>query len=236
MNVIVDGNNVFSIAYYASTKDVNPDYLEMENQEFIADVCKTFTTIIDSYINEVFAGYTLYIAWDSKNGSAWRKEILPEYKENRQPKKINFGLALEICRNMKQYKNVYCDNAEGDDVIFAMCSILEDSTVISTDKDFIQLLNSGLCKALYNPIKKVYVDKMDVDPVLYKCMVGDSSDNLKGIPKIGDVKARKLIQNNLEGLTEEQLQIIEKHKQVIDLSRNPYIMENIQTVRSQLGG
>jgi len=66
--------------------------------------------------------------------------------------------------------------------------------VISSDSDFIQLHN--MCKVtLYNPVKKIEIKAPDYDYVTWKALRGDPTDNIKGIPKVGDKTAHKLVSN-----------------------------------------
>ena len=70
----------------------------------------------------------------------------------------------------------------------------DDCFVISSDSDFIQLHN--ICNVtLYNPIKKKEIEKPDYDYVTWKALRGDPTDNISGIPKVGDKTADKLVNN-----------------------------------------
>ena len=67
--------------------------------------------------------------------------------------------------------------------------------MISNDTDFIQILNEFDNVSIYNPMKKSYVEKPSYDYVTWKALRGDSSDNIPGIPGIGDKTAIKCIEN-----------------------------------------
>lgn len=84
---------------------------------------------------------------------------------------------------------------ECDDVIYNIIktsSMAVDFTVVSNDSDFTQLLNEFSNVKIYNPMKKEYVATPEYDYVLWKSLRGDGSDNIPGIPGIGDVRAAKL--------------------------------------------
>lgn len=68
----------------------------------------------------------------------------------------------------------------------------DECVIVSTDSDFIQLLNCFDIE-IYNPIKKSYVARPDYDYVAWKSLRGDATDNIKGIPGVGDKTAQKLI-------------------------------------------
>lgn len=85
---------------------------------------------------------------------------------------------------------------ECDDTIYNL--IKRSSTAVpwivaSNDTDFIQLLNEFDHVSLYNMMTKEFVDKPAYDYVTWKSLRGDGSDNIKGLPGIGDVTATKLI-------------------------------------------
>ena len=92
---------------------------------------------------------------------------------------------------------------EADDVIAFLCKHLTGhKTVVSTDNDMVQLIDDHT--QLYSPIKKVTIDVHNCEqhlPVhvgkylLYKSILGDASDCIKGLPGYGKVKAKRLSEN-----------------------------------------
>src|SRR5690606_32461613 len=87
-------------------------------------------------------------------------------------------------------------NYECDDLIASLCDDMKDEelTVLSNDSDFIQLLQRGYSNInIYNPIKKEFMVAPEYHYVGWKCLSGDSSDN---IPKLlTPKKALKTISN-----------------------------------------
>lgn len=87
-------------------------------------------------------------------------------------------------------------NFEADDTIYNIVvnNISNDHkhTIISSDTDFIQMANIDNVY-LYNPIKKQFVDYPNYDYVSWKALRGDATDNIKGLPRIGDKTAVKLV-------------------------------------------
>jgi len=84
---------------------------------------------------------------------------------------------------------------ECDDVIGYICETAnkkDNVTIVSTDSDFIQLLELENVK-LWNPIKKKFIEKWPVDYVAWKALVGDKADNVPGIKGIGSKRAFKLL-------------------------------------------
>tara|TARA_B100000683_G_C12368800_1_gene506233 strand:- start:169 stop:864 length:696 start_codon:yes stop_codon:yes gene_type:complete len=85
---------------------------------------------------------------------------------------------------------------EADDVIaeLALHTLDEgdEKIIVSSDTDFIQLLQTCKNSKLYNPVTKAYREAPDYPYVMWKALRGDSADNIKGIPGIGDKRAAAL--------------------------------------------
>jgi DNA polymerase-1 len=141
-----------------------------------------------------------------------RKEIFVDYKErsdNRQEYDEIFlkRMATTFDFIPKFLKKcgipiVSVPNSEADDVVYRLCQNLKNTKliVITEDNDYMQLLEMDNVE-VYKPKSGITVSKSDFtmnnfDPklfVLYKSLVGDSSDNVPNIPKIGEVTAKKII-------------------------------------------
>lgn len=86
------------------------------------------------------------------------------------------------------------EDYECDDVINYLANVRhknEKATIISSDTDFIQSINEN-CE-LYNPIKKMFIEKFKYDYVSWKSLVGDKSDNIEGFRGIGNKRAVNLL-------------------------------------------
>ena len=87
---------------------------------------------------------------------------------------------------------------ECDDVIGHLCTKThagDEVTIISSDSDFIQLLDDESTK-LWNPVKKKFVDQWPVDYVTWKALKGDPTDNVPGIKGIGEKRAFALCETS----------------------------------------
>ena len=83
---------------------------------------------------------------------------------------------------------------ECDDVIAHLthvCMSEDQCVIVSTDTDFIQLLNKENVQ-LFNPIRKVFIQYPEYDYVTWKALRGDAADNIPGIKGVGDKTASKL--------------------------------------------
>lgn len=126
--------------------------------------------------------------------------LLPEYKANRAiDASTPAGEAkLKSLDDFYRQKEIIVDlltrhapvsvvrhpDFEGDDVIFNLinrASKAIDFIVVSTDTDFIQLLQEFGNVKLYNPISKEYMEAPEYDYVIWKSLRGDQSDNVPAL-------------------------------------------------------
>ena len=159
-----------------------------------------------------------FIAWVLDSGRSFRHEVFPEYKATRQ--KLNEELQQDFDRGLARIAQllaayrvpvVSVEGYEADDVIGTLArqgvAAGYQVVVVSGDKDFQQLVRPGLW--LLNPgrggpaqVEEHWVgmhnanERLGVPPervVDYLALVGDSSDNVPGVPGIGDKTARDLV-------------------------------------------
>lgn len=119
----------------------------------------------------------------------FRYTINPDYKANRKDKPKPRW--LQTCREFLQeeYKAIVVNGYEADDALGIHQT--DDSVIYSIDKDLLMIPGSH-----FNFVKQEYSEVSELDGLkaFYKQMlIGDSSDNIFGVPKIGKVKAAKFI-------------------------------------------
>lgn len=183
----------------------------MGSTKFASDYLATVKSLAKSYK----AGTVIITAdWGS---STYRKEILPEYKQNRQELKDNqteqekrefelFWAEYENTLNLLEthflllrYKGVEADDLAGYLVNNKDRYGFEEIWLISSDRDWDCLIQPGVSRFSYVTRQEITVDTWDY-PVpremysSYKCLVGDKGDNIPGIEKIGPKRAAELIQ------------------------------------------
>ena len=130
-----------------------------------------------------------------------RLEVSPDYKGqrvyndddgfSRQRKEI-----INLVKNHLPFITVKHSDYECDDIINFLANTKHESnnvTIISSDTDFIQSINDTT--QLYNPVRKMFIEKTDYDYVLWKSLVGDKSDNISGFKGIGDKRAKALLES-----------------------------------------
>lgn len=202
--LLIDGSNLIFRAYYATEKQqVNT----LDNRP--ANAVNTLISMINKLIVTHQPTHA-FIGLDT-GGSTFRHEHYPEYKGKRSetPERLRqqFGLAKELYEAMG-IKFDATVKYEADDLIATLARKASDLghkvNIVSGDKDLLQLVDDnitvttpamGFSKEVnYTPA--VFKEKFEFDPVRfieYKALVGDSSDNIIGITKVGDKTAKKLI-------------------------------------------
>lgn len=136
----------------------------------------------------------------------FRFDLYPEYKANRIKTAASRQEELDRFHSQKEIivrliKNlpittVRAADYECDDVVATLAKGMpdEDVTILSNDTDFIQLLQVGLKNLkIYNPISKKFMENPGYHYVAWKCLRGDSSDNIPGFKGIGDKTAQKML-------------------------------------------
>jgi DNA polymerase-1 len=127
---------------------------------------------------------------------------LNEIESHKRQKQV----IIELLKTLP-VKIIIVKQIEGDSLIaFATHHFVnrgKSVTVVSNDKDFYQLLDNDKIK-IFNPHKKLYIDKLNISEIfpvknlpissyrLYKAIRGDSSDNIKGIERFGDKTIQKM--------------------------------------------
>ena len=166
------------------------------------------------YVTRIFDPTRVIIVWDGKGGSANRKNIDPNYKAQRATSRItHWGLydtkeeeteALigQLYRTQDYLdclpvQQLVMDKLEADDIMAwiakkASVSNVKKCTIVSSDKDFLQLVDETV--QVYAPVKKKtftvhnIFDELKVLPENYnlvKALLGDNSDNLQGVKGLG---------------------------------------------------
>jgi 5'-3' exonuclease len=119
---------------------------------------------------------------------------------------------------------------EADDVIYWLSNHFKNDrkTVVSVDKDLIQLVDENT--NVFSPIKNVLItpdnfEELNDIPIKHfvslKALVGDKSDNIDGVPRVGTKTAQKiLMEGNIKSrLNAKDYKIYERNLDLVDLSR-----------------
>jgi len=243
--LIIDGNNLVHRTFW--TAKTQSKRTGIEDPLEIANFHIYFTlNAIYSYINRFKPTKTI-VVWDEKLDyhQNVRKEELTEYKGNRSkdstPHEQN-DIIKSMLGNLG-ISSIFPREREADDIVAYICKTFEGKKVIvSVDRDFLQLVDKDTI--LFDPIRKreFVLETFEQDTgykktewLNAKCMLGDKSDNVPGIPRFGKAKVRKWLDGEL-ALTEEQEDIFTRNMKVFDLrevmchdSEKNYYLEQLNT-------
>tara|TARA_R110000803_G_scaffold48281_2_gene100260 strand:+ start:2853 stop:3872 length:1020 start_codon:yes stop_codon:yes gene_type:complete len=165
------------------------------------------------YVTRIFDPTRVVIVWDGKGGSTNRKNIDPNYKAQRATSRItHWGLydtkaeeqeALigQLYRTQDYIEclpiqQMMMEKLEADDIIAYLANQASSNnkkvTIVSSDKDFLQLINKNI--EVYAPVKKKTFTETNIQEELkvlprnyniVKALTGDNSDNLAGVKGLG---------------------------------------------------
>ena len=200
---------------------------------FINMVSRLYSTLAIDYLILVF----------DSGAKSFRSDLYPEYKANRSAVPEDLKPQFAIIREAANAMNIKYSEVKGfeaDDVIATYSKLcLEDyqTTIVTSDKDLMQLANDGLTQ-IFDPMKYKFIKEGDVlekfgvkasQIVDYLAIVGDSSDNIPGVAGIGEKGAVELlsafetledIYENLESVAKPKLKnALEKSKEMAFLSK-----------------
>jgi hypothetical protein len=159
----------------------------LENQ-----VLNILRAIEDTGIDADFQDVEYYLTCCKNN---FRKEIEPSYKANRKPNKWVNELRN---RAIELYDARISDFLEADDLIANRCRELgvHERLIVSTDKDLRQLEGLHYIYGRYNGDRLIFIDKRQgVENLCKILLIGDMSDNIRGVKGIGEVKANKMLKD-----------------------------------------
>ena len=200
MITLIDGNSLVFRAYYG----VHANLTRSDGMP-IGAVYGFFNMILpllaESKENDSFV-----CVFDASRIS-FRQDIYPEYKANRSETPADLLSQVELIRIGAHAMGmpVLCiPGVEADDVIATIatnhCDTKDATRIITSDKDLMQLVSP--CVFLYDTMKQKAIreeqvfEKFGVGPnqvIDVQSLMGDSSDNVPGVPGIGPKKAAELI-------------------------------------------
>ncbi len=246
---LIDGSAYIYRAYHAVAPLTNSKGLPT-NAVF------GFANMIRRLINEKQPGY-IAVAFDSR-GEVFRHDMYKEYKANRPPMPEDLVPQIPYIKSLVQAHNIPMleeELYEADDIIASLCHAMKvqghEVIIISGDKDLLQLVDDQV--HMLDPMKnKLYTikeveEKYNLPPeklLDYFALVGDSSDNIPGVPGVGPKTADKLINEygsledlyaNVESLKKSKMkEKIIDNKEMAYLSRDLIRLKNDVEVSSEI--
>ncbi len=196
---LIDGTAYIHRGYHAIRNLSN-------SRGFPTNAIFSFTKMLLKFMQEQSPAYTA-VAFDAR-GPTFRHEISTEYKANRPPMPEDMAMQIPCIKKIVAGFNLLMleqTGYEADDLIgtLAVRAASEGYSVVivSGDKDFAQLVNADI--VIWDPLKEKRIDaatireKYGVGPeqmLDVMSLAGDSADNIKGVPGIGEKTALTLIQ------------------------------------------
>ena len=203
-HLIIDGSNLFLRAYHTKKK-LNKNKIEI-------GAIQQSIQMIDRLLKH-FRPVNMVLVWDVGK-SHKRLEVYPEYKANRKPNMDEdeyHNMIWQKDQVKKFFSNlpvrqVGIDGIEADDVIYFLNEKLNHKKVIiSNDRDFIQCI--GRDTDLFFPNKGKLLTKNNINEflgypfqyfLLAKAIIGDKSDNIRGLNGMGEKRTAKLINEGVK--------------------------------------
>ena len=194
--ILIDGSSFLFRAFHALPPLTNS---HKEPTGAILGVANMLRKMLKEYPTPYFV-----VVFDAK-GKTFRHDLYPDYKANRPPMPEDLREQIEPLHQLVTAMGlpmVIESGVEADDVIGTLATTAAAdgfSVVISTgDKDMAQLVNQQV--TLENSMSNSRMDhagvvaKFDVRPdqiIDYLALIGDTSDNIPGVPKVGPKTAAK---------------------------------------------
>ncbi len=172
-----------------------------------------------------------------KDGSAERTEMFEDYKANRDETPDAIKIAVPYIQDILKAMHIPCvavSGLEADDIIGTLAKQAEKEGykvfMVTPDKDFGQLVSENIF--MYRParmgngieiwgipeVKKRFGVERPEQVIDYLGMMGDASDNIPGLPGVGDKTARKFIADfgSMEALLENTDKLKGKMKEKVE--------------------
>jgi DNA polymerase-1 len=199
---LVDGNNLAYRAYFALPEEL------ATTEGFPTNALLGFTNMLFKLLSD-YRPKGVAVAWDTS--PVHRKELSPEYKVERRPMPDLLREQFPHLRPIVEafgYRNLEFEGWEADDVIATLATRADEAgvktCVVSTDRDAFQLCTENVCLMMtprgvadvhvYTPER--VLARYGVTPEQVPDFIGlkgDTSDNIPGVPGIGDKTAGQLI-------------------------------------------
>ena len=211
--VIIDGKSVFYRGYYAMGALGLPDGTPTGGVYGFAAIAMEIVKKLNPT--------KVVVAWDSKTSISKRRLLYPEYKAGRVKPGEDFyaqiPLLKELIKNLG-WAFVEVDDFEADDIIGSLSLQADEAGdwetyIISSDLDMLQIVDSNthmwrILKGFSN-IEQIDIPEIEEKYGIkksqfldLKALKGDASDNIPGVPGIGEKTAAKLLNEygDLDGI------------------------------------
>lgn len=230
--LIIDGYHLLHKGFYGSLKRKN---IAVNRDGTPINAIYTFIAKINHFL-EANTYHTIIVTFDIGK-SCWRRNLYPEYKAKRKETPVELLPQMQIIRDFLSAANIPWyekETYEGDDVIGTISNVAVklgyDVHILSNDKDIYQLVNEKV-QVIVEGAKKEKSQLIGTNEVItqfgcqpsqvpdLKALMGDSSDNIKGVKSLHYNTAVKLLKKyktieniyvNIDELNKNQPKVAEK--------------------------
>lgn len=238
--LILDSNSLINRAYYAL-----PNFSNRKGQftGAIFGYCNMLLKLIENYKP------TYIIATFDRKAPTFRKEIYDGYKATRKPMPPELAMQIQPMKEILSLMNIPIlekDGYEADDIIGTIAKKFPQQTYIVTgDKDSLQLVDDSTTVLLTRK-GVTEIEEFDVAHLLetglrpsqvidLKSLMGDTSDNIPGVPGVGEKTARDLLSkyDTLDGVYEHIEEIKGKLKEKLENNKElAYLSYKLATINT----
>lgn len=214
---LVDGSAFVFRAFYAIRQELTTSDGTPTNAVF------GFKNMLQKLMRQEQPDY-LAVVFDER-GPTFRHKADPTYKAKRKRMPDELAVQLPLIHRLVEAHNIpklSLQGYEADDIIGTLSHRLEaeglDVVLVSGDKDFCQLVTQHI--TIFDPMKDQRIGEAEVEErfgveparvIDVLGLMGDSSDNVPGVPGIGEKTAKKLLETY--GTIEELLARVDEVKQ-----------------------
>ncbi|MBS4535932.1 DNA polymerase I [Clostridium sp. D2Q-14] len=209
--VLIDGNSLLHRAYHALPPLKNKDNLYTNG-------VYGFMTMLYRVLDDYNPDY-ISVAFDKKGPTFRHKEYI-DYKAGRKKTPDDLGMQFPILKDVLDKMNidrVEIDGYEADDIVGTLAKYCGDKNMdvilVTGDKDYLQLVDKNIKvlitkKGITNLEiydEEAMLDRYELTPTQFidlKGLMGDKSDNIPGVPGVGEKTGIKLLKkyNSIEGI------------------------------------
>lgn len=204
---VIDGNSLLFRAYFATSFTGN---IMRTKDGFPTNAIFGFSNMITKIISNLEDDDRIIVCFDTGK-KTFRHQQFPEYKAQRKETDEDLIVQLPLARELLKAMGIFYYEEEGfeaDDIAGSIAKLASKNKIntycYTSDKDYLQLIDDFITikmvrKGLTDIEDMTYSslkEKMGLTPEQikdYKGLMGDPSDNLKGIPGVGEKTAVKLL-------------------------------------------
>ena len=246
--ILVDGNNLLFRSYFATAYSGN---MMKNSKGFPTNGLYGLVNMLNKIIREEKPEYML-VAFDK--GKTFRHEKYLDYKGGRNETPDDLKKQFSVAKKLVPLMGIKCfeiDNYEADDIIgtYSKMALIDpefETTIVSSDKDLLQLINEETevkllkQKDYIRMNEETFMETYGIKPIRMidlKGLMGDASDNIPGVKGIGEKTALKLLQeyDSLENVYENIDNIKGATKQkLIDGKESAFMSKDIATIYNEV--